>query len=89
MRHLTEVYRLVTSFSIVPVSQPAFFSAGDGGATVSIATRLTWRGIQVYLAIRPLRMQEVQTISVLWAPFTRALTLRRLGFQRREVTLWA
>ncbi len=42
-----------------------------------------------YLAMRPLRMQEVQTTSVLWAPFTRALTLRRFGFQRREVTLWA
>jgi hypothetical protein len=38
---------------------------------------------------RPERMQSVQTRMCFRAPLTTALTRRRLGFQRRRVTLWA
>jgi hypothetical protein len=47
------------------------------------------RLLRAALITLPAFKQPVQTRIVFTVPFTLALTVRRLGFQRRDVTLWA
>ena len=71
-------------------------TAGGGTGTLACAFRQSQhsqeclcRLIHFALETLPERMQDVHTRSVLGTPPTMACTRRKLGFQRRLLTLWA